>query len=241
VIANAWFKTIKRRDAGKVIQFDDSKDGIARYSVDSWSEELLCDPCEQYFSDLEKYACETLREASAGKAPSEGALLRDIDYRKLKRFFTSLLWRAAVSTLVPFAKVNLPGQYVEELRKSLRSGKALPPRQLACRLQRVFDPRPANQGGFKTDALEHFIISPIPRLSQRDACFLFLLGGYLLEIFVPSPSLHEWRTLGMLKDDTKLFAPAKNIFDVPEIRKLLLAGHTKQALGLQADNLKRRR
>ena len=44
----------------------------------------------------------------------------------------------------------------------------------------------------------------------------------------------------MLKDESKLFIPPVSIFDVPELRKLIFAGHVKQRLKQYTPAMKRR-
>lgn len=232
IIPNALFKRIMQRDAGKGIRFDDSTESVVEQTSKSWWEYLLCDGCEQRIGLLDKYALETLRSAHKGGTPrSDGVLIANLDYARLKRFFTSLLWRAAISTLPEFDKAKLSDSYTEELRKSLLSNLPLQPKQFACRIEVLYDPTPASQGGFSRDDLGQFIASPQARVRSGGVSFLFLLDGYFVEILAPDAPHREWRRLGMLKDEPKLYVPARNIFDVPEIKHLLVAGYGKHAEG----------
>ena len=241
IIPNALFKRIKQRDAGKGIRFDDSKESLVEHTSESWWEYLLCDGCEQRIGLFDKYAVETLRNAhKSGTRRSDGVLIADLDYARLKRFFTSLLWRAAISTLPEFDKVRLPEANAEGLRKSLLSDLALPPRRLACRIELLYDPTPALQNGFSGDNLGQLIPSPQARVRSGRTSFIFLVNGYLVEIFAPDAPHREWRRLGMLKDELKLFIPARNIFAVPELKRLLVAGYGKHAEGRVSESIKRR-
>lgn len=241
IIPNALFKRIKQRDAGKGIRFDDSKESLVEHTSESWWEYLLCDGCEQRIGLLDKYAVETLYNAhKSGVSRSDGVLITDLDYAGLKRFFTSLLWRAAISTLPEFDKVRLPDVYAEELRKSLVSDLALPPKQLACRIELLYDPTPPSEGGFNRDALGQLILSPQARIRSRRTSFLFLLDGYLVQIFAPEAPHRDWRRPGMLKDAPKLHVPAKSIFDIPELKQLLITGYGKYAEGRVSNGIKRR-
>lgn len=232
IIPNALFRRIKQRNSGKLIQFDDSPTSIAGYSIESWTEPFLCEDCEQWFSGLEHATLETLRKPLKGLMDRrDGVLLGPIDFPVLKMFFTSLVWRSAVSTLAPFVKVALRAGIAEDLRTSLLAKMPLPPNILAFRLQLLFDPTPASRGGFRTDNLQQLIISPIARIHLRYTSFIFLLEGYLLEAFVPGAPHRVWKELGVLKDEKKLYVPGKNIFYVPELRSLLVEGHRKIVTG----------
>jgi hypothetical protein len=240
ILPNALFRRIKQRDSGKLIAFDDSADALVDQTINTWSEPMLCHACEQRLSMLEHYALELLERSAQGGRRQEGALLRSIDYAKLKGFTTSILWRSAESSLKPFAKVSLPASYRDKLRVSLLLGQTLPPREFACRFDLLYDATPVADGGMAEDHFRTILMSPFARASGRHGSFLFLLGGYLLEIYAPSAPYREWRRPGMLKDEKNLFVPGKKIFDVPETRRLLFAGHRKSRLGLTSTALKRR-
>ncbi len=85
-------------------------------------EKLLCDRCEQKISVWEGYARSVF---VAPKAPLDverkGHMLRigGLDYSSLKLFELSILWRAGVSRLPFFTKVQLGGRHEEALRLRL--------------------------------------------------------------------------------------------------------------------------
>lgn len=96
ILPNAIFRQVKKDNAGKLISVDDSESEPVRYSVDSWSEYLLCGKCEDLLSPYEKGTLEALRGKKRDGAylHADGITLRDINYGTLKLFFTSLIWRA---------------------------------------------------------------------------------------------------------------------------------------------------
>ena len=241
IIPNALFRRIKQRDAGKAIRFDDLRESLIEHTSESWYEQLLCTDCEQRLGKLDKYGVEALRTARKAAAnQAHGILIDPLDYTRLKRFLTSILWRAAVSTLPEFHQVALPGTYADEIRKSLLTERALAPNQLACRLEILTDATRASQGGFSADSLGRLIPSPRARHRSGRASFLFVLEGFLAEIFAPDAPHKAWRGLGMLKDQPKLFVPARDIFDVPELKELMVAGFAKHVEGLESASIKRR-
>jgi hypothetical protein len=241
IIPNALFRRIKQRDAGKGVSFDDSKDGVVEHTSESWWEYLLCEDCEQRLAALDKAGVELLRAArKAANKPKDGVLVEPFDYTGLKRFLTSIVWRAAVSTLPEFHQVVLPSAYADDLRKSLLTERALAPNQLACRLEILFDATQASRGGFSADNLGQLIPSPHARLLSGRASFLFVLDGFLVELFAADAPHKEWRRLGMLKDERKFYIPPRNIFDVPELKQLLVAGFAKHIGGRESKSVKSR-
>ncbi len=241
IVPNTFFRRIKRREAGKAVRFDDSKDSPVQHTGESWWEYLLCEECEARLGHLDKYGVEALeRTRKVILRRSEGVVLKPLEYALFKGFFTALIWRAAVSTIAEFHQVQLPAAYAEALRKSLMEARALPPRQLACRLALLFDPTPPEQGGFSADSLGQIIPSPRSRTISGRASFLFVLDGFLVEIFAPDPPHKLWRGLGMLRDGTELYIPPCNIFDVPELKQLLVAGFGKYAEGKVSPSIKAR-
>jgi len=93
---------------------------------------ILCKKCDnEYFGSLESYA----KKFMFGKnlPAHEGPLCKNyinhqgiefthcerFDYKKVKLFFLSILWRMTISTRPMFAQVVLPGNYEESLRKLL--------------------------------------------------------------------------------------------------------------------------
>ena len=85
---------------------------------------IVCEECEQRFSPWDDYAFEIFMESwgSFDKITERGQdicyCLPSFDYPRLKLFFMSLLWRAAVSSNPFFGKVDL-GSREEVLRVAI--------------------------------------------------------------------------------------------------------------------------
>ena len=202
---------------------------------------MLCEDCEQRLAVLDRAGVELLRAArKAANSTKDGVLVAPLDYIALKRFLTSVVWRAAVSTLPEFHQVALPRAFADELRKSLLSERALAPNQLTCRLEVLFDATSALRGGLSADSLGQLIPSPRARLRPGRASFLFVLDGFLVELFAPDAPHKEWRRLGMLKDDRRFYIPPRNVFDVPELKQLLVTGFAKHIEGRESKSVKSR-
>lgn len=84
-------------------------------------EHLLCGTCEGRFGKWESYAAQVVNGGSLELEYREipgGSSIRPVDYRTLKLFGLSMLWRAGVTTRPEFKHVAL-GPHAERLRLML--------------------------------------------------------------------------------------------------------------------------
>lgn len=96
---------------------------------DSWYDKTIVTRVgEEYLSDLDDYAIRELRAqgllwSSEVIRPTATSLINSFSVvefscqNKIRRFFLSILWRAAVSSLPEFDEIYLPDNKVEKLRK----------------------------------------------------------------------------------------------------------------------------
>lgn len=83
-------------------------------------EKLLCDECEARFQKLEDYFARYWYHPNPlpTPIPSDGVVLDDLNYEKLKLLLLSIIWRASVATGRTFEGVSL-GPHQEKIRKVL--------------------------------------------------------------------------------------------------------------------------
>jgi len=75
---------------------------------DGPKEYLLCDDCEQKIGRYEKYFKEAIHFSGHGIEITQNgqfAVINNLDYKKMKLFFLSLLWRMSISSLPEFEVV----------------------------------------------------------------------------------------------------------------------------------------
>lgn len=107
---------------GKVIQLAGERTRIGKSPIGEYDDQIVTVEGEAYFSDGDTYACDCLiRRGQAGKLYHDGQQplcieIADFDYRKLKLFFLSLLWRAGVTSRRLFRHVRL-GPHEERIRQ----------------------------------------------------------------------------------------------------------------------------
>jgi hypothetical protein len=81
---------------------------------------LLCEDCEQQFGRYEMYASKVFYGGTpiSGSRRKNSVLLRSLDYKPLKLFFMSLLWRFGV-TSIEYYKGAILGPHEARLRQML--------------------------------------------------------------------------------------------------------------------------
>lgn len=87
---------------------------------DGPKEYLLCDKCEQKIGRYEKYYKEAVhlsRHKIKIMQNDKFAIIRNLDYRKIKLFLLSILWRMSISSLSQFTNVSLAND--EEIIRKL--------------------------------------------------------------------------------------------------------------------------
>lgn len=90
--------------------------------VGPYDKNILCQECDNEIGRFDDYA----KKVFIDKWPTVSAnddkvtILQNIDYKRLKLFFLSLLWRASISSHDIFSKINV-GPFEDRLRDMIRS------------------------------------------------------------------------------------------------------------------------
>ena len=144
---------------------------------------ILCAQCENIFSPWEDYAQKLLLT----KPLEKNYLMENgqriayvetaIDYTKLKLFFISLLWKAAVSNHYFFSRVNV-GSFEPQLRRMILKGDPGDPDTFAIMMTKC------------EDRLGPIVLNPLPERWDEINYYRFFLAGYMAYIKVdrrPAP------------------------------------------------------
>ena len=120
IIPKSIFKLV--RDKKLNYEFYELHNKKDKKIKDGPKEYLLCDKCEQYLgNNYEKYFKEAihLNKHGVDKVHDEKKLLiKGFDYKKIKLFLLSLLWRASVSSKPEFENICL-GENEEMMREMI--------------------------------------------------------------------------------------------------------------------------
>ncbi len=141
-------------------------------------ERLLCDACEQRLSVWERYASLVLKGGIPLTYRTEGSIVRiaDLDYTQFKLFQISVLWRAGVSSLPFFEKVQL-GKHAETLRLHLLAGDPGSSERYGCIMFGL---------KHETQAFNGIIMQPGKFRLDGHPTYRFVFGGVLWAMLVSS-------------------------------------------------------
>jgi len=153
---------------------DDKKSPVGIYDT-----EILCAQCESIFSPWDDYTQKLL----LAKPSEEQYVINNgqkiayvetaIDYAKLKLFFISLLWKAAVSNHFFFARVNV-GSFEPQLRRMIIKGDPGDPDTFAVMVTKC------------DERLGPIVLNPQPERWGKINYYRFYLAGYMAYIKVDS-------------------------------------------------------
>jgi hypothetical protein len=140
IVPDFLFSNLKKKD-GYFFAFRGTKNGDSnefRKFHRTFAEKLLCSDCETLFSKWESYASLffTDKVPLKGYAKGEYLVLDGADYRKMKLFFMSLLWRFGVSNN-PWMKGCDLGPHSEKLRLLLLDSEPAEPWRYGCTITAV--------------------------------------------------------------------------------------------------------
>ncbi|GAB2181477.1 hypothetical protein DLREEDagrD3_17000 [Denitratisoma sp. agr-D3] len=142
---------------------------------------MLCDTCEQKFSIWERYASLVLKGGVPLTIRQEGNIVyvSGLNYEQFKLFQLSILWRAGISSLKFFEKVQL-GKHAEELRRLLFAGNPGSPERYGCFMF-----------GLKHDseAFTGVIMQPGRVRLNGHTAYRFVFGGFLWAMLVSGHNL----------------------------------------------------
>jgi hypothetical protein len=151
VVPEGFFRAL--RDDSGVTELRTNKRGVPpkRAPVGVYDMAILCSRCDNVFSPWDKHAQDILlRDFAETRAIYDGDekiawTIHEFDYKLLKLFFVSLLWRASVSTHEFYRRVDIKS-FEQEMRDMILAENPGAPETFAVTLSR-FD-HPAYRGIF---------------------------------------------------------------------------------------------
>jgi hypothetical protein len=144
-------------------------------------ERLLCGDCEQHLSVWERYASLVLKSGIPIDYYQEGNIvyISGIDYNKFKLFQLSILWRAGISSLQFFEKVQL-GKHAETIRQLLLCNNAGSSKRYGCFMFGL---------KYEGKAFTDIIMQPGKIRLNGHTAYKFVFGGFLWAILVSNHDL----------------------------------------------------
>jgi hypothetical protein len=181
-------------------------------------EKLLCHDCEQKLSKNETYSSKVIRRLATvmikEDEKNEAYILgTDVDYRKLKLFLLSLIWRAGVASKIPFDAIAL-GEHEENIRKLLVANDPGAPGCYPSVLQMF--------RAYRVE-MRSAIMMPFKRVHEDVTAYRTYFLGFMCTTYMSSAT-QESRLQGVLRDNGDL--PVKVMSEIQEnacIREIALA------------------
>jgi hypothetical protein len=173
-------------------------------------ERLLCDACEGALSKWERYARGVLSGGEPLEWSRDGSVVHvsGIDYTRFKLFQLSVLWRAGVSKLPMFDRVQL-GPHEPVLRAMLLGEDPGEEGTYPCVTFGLVD-----DTGKRMD----MIVQPAAQRIEGHRAYRFIVGGFMWVFFVTArPPAGPYR-VGFLRESGKLSFVIKNALEAKFIR-----------------------
>jgi hypothetical protein len=178
----------------------------------SLAEKLLCRACEDKLCAWETYASKVLYGGTPLRGRWEGSLLHmdGLEYKPLKLFLMSLLWRAGATTIKELRADSL-GPHQETLRTLLMAEDPAEPWRYGCFfIVVVLGNNPAD-----------LILAPSPVRHDSYKCWRLFVGGFLFSFVVsghpPPKEIHP----AFLQENGTLVISREEIAEVPYLVKLM--------------------
>lgn len=180
-----------------------------RSPIGAYDAGILCSACDGQFSSYEAYASQFLKDTPEGGVAEfsmgvkAGYAVSSYRYDLLKLFFLSVLWRASISTLPVFSKINL-GPYEDKIREMLRAKSPGRSNDFSIAISKFRE--------------EHgkIIINPFTtKLSDIRFC-IFYMGGYVIRIKVDQRGYEYEIPKWVMSPDYPLLIPERSFCESEE-------------------------
>lgn len=211
IIPRCFFEAMRDRRDNQPFQLlsNTQNEHLQKLWIGSYDKNILCEECEKVFQKWDNYACKILLsnihngdyilDSNGGKV---GYKLENIDYKKLKLFFLSVLWRASVSKRKEFKKVNTSRLFENRLKIMIKNSDPGSTNDFLVVIRRFIDYLGIN-----------FLMDPYKLRIDGINFYRFYLGaGYEFHIKVDKRDLRESDVLYTLalKPKSPLYIPFRD-------------------------------
>lgn len=172
-------------------------------------ERLLCNKCEQRFSAWEDYAKRFFYGGTSPirlQLPLKPDSFFDADYKRMKLFQLSMLWRASEARGPFFSAVDLGEKHGERIRKMLLDENPGGEDDYPCALARLtFNEEISALFDRHGNSIENAIFAPVAKKREGSRIYLFAIGGLLWAFCVTSARLPEIMRNAYMKQNGRFF------------------------------------
>jgi hypothetical protein len=174
-------------------------------------EPLLCWDCEQKLSPYEKYNCEILYGGVEIMGSRKGNKIEFIglDYKRVRVFYLSVLWRMSIATHQFWRSVNL-GTHEEKVREMVLNESPGEPYEYG-----VYCIAPLFDGKLLAD----FILEPDYRRDHRGRFYRIILGGFLFMFYVSAVRLKDMGAQLFIEKNGAWIVPVMDAWKIDFLRE----------------------
>lgn len=226
VIPRSYYKRLKRCGGGQLVSISYAEQTGPKKSNSNPTEELLCSSCEQFLDrEYEKYGTRALINPKRTTIFHDYISVKKFEYQKAFLYFSSILWRASISTLPDFQSVRLTPKLNEVLRhciknKSLKVNKNIRLSDyLKISVLRVVDRENILEDEIIKNTLMTFGVEPG---SEESATILyyFMVDGFLICYLFYGRGLESSTSgvvSGVLENKNRIRIPKVEVTDLKQI------------------------
>lgn len=201
------------------IVFSGDENVIGKLPQGKYDKEILCSECDNYINKIgENFVSKIYEVLLDGTQPTTGVKVNQIpkrkminqvpghlaeyhfcnlDYKKFKMFYLSLLWKSSISHLDEFKEVNL-GKHEEVLRNMIKMEN---PGEIKDYPVLIFN--------FREDVsiLEEVINLPKKHKDSKGTIYLFHINGLMYRFYISKHRLPEYVINKTINKENKLEIP----------------------------------
>ena len=225
IIPEGFYRRLRvEQDAPRLLNENDFP---KKAPIGVYDKNMLCGECESIFGDWDQHVQQILSEELNGdplvyKNENIAYLINDFDYRKMKLFFISLLWRASVSEQPFFGRVNL-GPHEEIAKKHIENLDPGNSEEFSIVISKFSDP-----------IGEKAVLDPHPEKWFGINYYRFYLGGYVVHIKVDkrrTPQPHQSIKMSEASPLIIICRDLSKSRELPVLLKILNAANQKMKAG----------
>ncbi len=212
IIPRCFFETMRDQGDNRPFQLLSNTTGeyLKKSQIGLYDKNILCEDCEKVFQKYDDYACKILLSNNINDndyilGPNEkriGYKLENVDYKNLKLFFLSVLWRASISKRKEFKKVDTGISFENCLKVMIKNSNPGNIDDFLVVIRRFID-----------DLGKNFLMDPYKlRLGGINFYRFYLGAGYEFHIKVDKRNLDESNVLYVLalKAENPLYIPFRD-------------------------------
>lgn len=214
IIPAAFFRQLRVGQRSPELRSDQPGFYTRRYPKGIYDTGIVCQQCEALFQSPDDYAAKKLIHGNADLEPIIlegeviGHFLRNYDYKLLKLFFISVLWRAHVSTAPFYSKINL-GPYAADALKMIKSQDPGEPSGFSVMLAKFVDYPVAK-----------IILDPHSERWWGVKAYRFYMGGFIVHIKCDKQLFPNSFDPVIMKPGKDLLIPSRDMVNSAEFEVL---------------------